>query len=178
LRHARIAQARFMRKLLLAIAAMLPTISAQAQTPQQPPPCTQPERAQFDFWVGDWDVLVKGVSRGSNLIERTHGGCVVVEKYRTNDGRYTGTSINMYLPGSKRWVQKWGDSGGLLLELEGAFENGAMRMQSKSLDGRVDRVTWTKIDDKQVRQFWEKSEDDGKTWAVAFDGLYVRKKNT
>ncbi|GIL39835.1 hypothetical protein [Roseiterribacter gracilis] len=165
-----------MHKLALTLVALFASGAACAQTPTPPPSCTQAERAQFDFWVGDWDVLVKGQSRGSNKIERVHGGCVVLENYRTNDGRYTGTSINMYLPDSKHWVQRWGDSGGLLLELDGAFENGAMRMQSRPDKGRVDRVTWTRIDDDHVRQFWEKSSDNGASWTTAFDGLYVRKK--
>ena len=160
---------------LLAAAALFATASAHAQT-APPPSCTEPERSQFDFWVGDWDVQIKGQSRGSNRIERAHGGCVVVENYRTNDGRYSGTSLNMYVTSTKQWVQRWGDSSGLLLELDGAFANGAMRMQSKPEQGRMDRVTWTAIDADHVRQLWEKSSDGGATWSVAFDGLYIRKK--
>jgi len=29
--------------------------------------------------------------------------------------------------------------------------------------------------DGTVRQLWEQSVDGGKTWSVAFDGLYTRK---
>jgi len=28
-----------------------------------------------------------------------------------------------------------------------------------------------------VRQFWESLRDEGKTWSVAFDGVYHRKGN-
>ena len=44
--------------------------------------------------------------------------------------------------------------------------------------GRVDRqrITWTRDDEgAEVRQVWETSTDDGKTWTVAFDGRYQRR---
>jgi hypothetical protein len=34
------------------------------------------------------------------------------------------------------------------------------------------RITWTPHPDGSVRQLWEQSTDEGKTWQVAFDGLY------
>jgi hypothetical protein len=36
------------------------------------------------------------------------------------------------------------------------------------------RITWTPLGGGRVRQLWESSTDGGKTWSVAFDGLYVR----
>jgi hypothetical protein len=38
------------------------------------------------------------------------------------------------------------------------------------------RITWTPLPEGRVRQFWENSRDEGKTWSVAFDGTYVRRK--
>jgi hypothetical protein len=40
------------------------------------------------------------------------------------------------------------------------------------------RISWerTGTDGTRVRQFWESSRDGGKTWTVAFDGTYVRRK--
>jgi hypothetical protein len=40
------------------------------------------------------------------------------------------------------------------------------RIRRDQVDGDPDRV----------RQLWESSDDGGKSWTVAFDGLYVRKK--
>ena len=40
-----------------------------------------------------------------------------------------------------------------------------------------ERITWTPNADGSVRQRWETSTDDGKTWTVAFDGIY-RKATT
>jgi hypothetical protein len=36
------------------------------------------------------------------------------------------------------------------------------------------RITWTPMADGSVRQLWESSIDGGRTWAVLFDGRYVR----
>jgi hypothetical protein len=36
------------------------------------------------------------------------------------------------------------------------------------------RIVWTALDSDQVRQLWETSSDGGKTWTVAFYGLYTR----
>ena len=36
------------------------------------------------------------------------------------------------------------------------------------------RITWERQADARVRQLWEASEDEGATWAVAFDGFYSR----
>jgi hypothetical protein len=41
----------------------------------------------------------------------------------------------------------------------------------------LDRIGWTPHDDGSVRQWWERSEDGGKTWATVFDGRYVRTKD-
>ena len=40
---------------------------------------------------------------------------------------------------------------------------------------KLNRVTWYDNEDGTVRQHWEQSEDGGKTWKNAFDGLYRRK---
>jgi len=39
------------------------------------------------------------------------------------------------------------------------------------------RITWTPNHDGNVRQLWESSDDDGKTWTTAFDGIYHKQTN-
>ena len=39
----------------------------------------------------------------------------------------------------------------------------------------INRVTWTPNPDGSVRQHWQSSEDNGKTWSDVFDGLYVKR---
>jgi len=58
-------------------------------------PCEHDESfAEFDFWVGEWDVHVAGGAfAGSNVIQRAERGCVLLENW-TNARGGTGSSIN------------------------------------------------------------------------------------
>jgi hypothetical protein len=40
---------------------------------------------------------------------------------------------------------------------------------------QLQRITFSKNADGSVHQVWDTSDDEGKTWAVAFDGLYRKK---
>lgn len=58
------------------------------------------------------------------------------------------------------------------------FENGAMVLEGETAGPVKQRIRWYQVDGDpdRVRQLWESSDDGGKSWTVAFDGLYVRKK--
>jgi hypothetical protein len=51
-----------------------------------------------------------------------------------------------------------------------------LRSAPRTTDAGVDvqRITWSKNADATVRQVWDSSTDGGKTWTVAFDGVYTR----
>jgi hypothetical protein len=161
--------------------------AARAQTPTPPPqtpppsPCkSRPEYRQFDFWVGEWDVLnPRGQQAGTNSVQLILGDCVVFENWTSARGS-DGKSFNVYNAAKGKWQQTWVDGSGGVLELLGEYRDGAMRFsgETKGGDGKVrlERLTFTKLDGGRVRQFWEQSADGGKTWTVAFDGMYVRKK--
>ena len=141
------------------------------------PPCAAPEYRQFDFWLGQWQVL--GADRkpvGTNRIEREYDGCVVHERYTTPRG-YTGESLNIYDASRKIWHQTWVDSDGLLLVLEGGLQDGKMVLQGQTRDDKGQstkhRITWTPNPDGSVRQLWESTDRNG-IWTVTFDGHYVR----
>jgi hypothetical protein len=88
----------------------------------------------------------------------------------------TGTSVNAFNPVTRRWHQTWADSSGTVLMIDGEWRDGAMRMAGEMYGpkGRQQtRITWTPLADGRVRQVWETSNDDGRTWSVAFDGLYT-----
>lgn len=169
--------------LFLALAA-LPAAAALGQTPTPapappPPPCASAEYRQFDFWLGDWEVEAKGKVAGYNKISRLYGDCILREEYRTANGAYVGTSLNGYDAARKLWHQTWVDNQGLVLLLDGRFEQGHMRLEGKSPtpDGgtQLDRITWTPNANGTVRQHWEQSTDGGRSWTTAFDGLYKKK---
>lgn len=159
--------------------------AAWAQTPAptpKPPPCSAPEYRQFDFWLGHWDVFTPdGKAAGDNLIERALDGCVVRESWRGRGG-FTGTSLNAYDAEDRRWHQSWYDNQGGRLQLAGQRDGAAMVLASatphpdKPGVTRHQRIRWEPLADGAVRQLWETSDDDGRTWSVAFDGRYVRRR--
>lgn len=161
--------------LTLAVATGL-AAPALAQTPAAKQDCSAPEHHQFDFWIGTWDVTVAGKPAGTNHIEPTMKGCGILEHW-TSAGGGRGTSVNFYDRRTKTWSQAWIDEGGNALHISGTFANGKMVMASepRKTDTGVDvqRITWSKVGEKNVHQVWESSTDGGKTWTVAFDGVYT-----
>ncbi len=173
------------------IAALIFSAAAFAQTPpaapsQQPPPSpckTQPEYRQFDFWIGEWEVEVKGAPasrpKPQSSIQLILGDCVVFENWMppNNPG---GKSFNLYNRVTKKWEQTWVDSSGGTIKFTGGLQDGNMHYTSETpqADGKVvlGRMTYFPVSKGRVRQLWETSNDGGKTWSVAFDGMYVRKK--
>lgn len=134
----------------------------------------------FDFWIGEWDVLVNGRKVGDNSITMAKGGCAIHENY-TTAGNYAGQSINFFDPIDKKWHQHWVGSGGDVYNyLETKREPGLLQFESKfmSPNGNISlsRLTFTLKDDGTVRQLFEGSIDEGKTWTPSFDGLYRKKQ--
>jgi hypothetical protein len=151
-------------------------LSAASTVPAQPPAssCAAPEHRQFDFWVGEWRVTTPdGKHAGDNRIEKVLEGCALHESWQGAGGG-RGFSYNAYDRHRKVWHQTWVDKQGNLLLLEGGIEDGAMVL-SGAQGAALNRITWTPNKDGSVRQLWETSADQGKTWQTAFDGLYRRK---
>ena len=155
-------------------------LSAALLHPSSPAPaCARAEFHQFDFWIGEWTVTrPDGGRAGQSRIEPILGGCVLRESWTGVRGLH-GTSYNIYDVTRRRWHQTWVDDQGTLLILEGAFAAGRMILEGVSTDttGRRQRqrITWQQTAPGRVRQLWESSSDDGATWAVAFDGRYVKR---
>jgi hypothetical protein len=171
-------------KRMLMIALILGGL--MTQTAAQSDSCTAPEHRQFDFWIGDWEVFdlssgSKGQLAGTNRVVKLLKDCVIQEHWEGSGGGQ-GSSFNSYFELDKKWHQTWVDDSGFRLELEGEFKDGQMLLEGRTpgptAGKTVQRITWNLVNGNpdEVRQFWQQSRDDGKTWMTAFDGLYVRKK--
>lgn len=159
----------------LALLTLAPTLAAQ----QAPPGCDTPEFRQFDFWVGDWIVMLpNGQQAGTNLVTLEEDGCVVHEHWKGAGGS-TGQSFNFFDRIRRQWRQLWVDNAGNVLEFAGAYAEGRMALTGTSTDrqGRAvrHRLTFFRNSDGTVRQLWESSSDAGDSWSVAFDGLYRKR---
>jgi hypothetical protein len=161
-------------------AALLFLMLLPHATPAQTPAliCSDARFREFDFWLGSWRVTTgDGQIAGDNTVTLEQGGCVLVEKWRSARGG-TGQSLNYYDPVARAWKQRWVGLG-LILEMQGGLRDGAMVLEGPLhyvREGRTTQLrgTWSKLADGRVRQWFEESEDQGRTWKTWFDGLYSR----
>jgi hypothetical protein len=162
---------------LALIAAAAPT-SAAAPAPAK---CSAPEYHQLDFWLGDWDTLDADDKGATTSIARAHvdaiaGGCAVHELYEQTDG-LIGDSILSYDAVRKQWQQTWVTNRGSIMVIYGTLQGGALVLEGEVhlQDGKVahQRITW-KAEAKGVRESAVISKDGRKTWAPAFDVLFVK----
>ncbi len=165
---------RLINQLLLVTLIMTAQSTMAAERPAGAP-CAAAVHHEFDFWVGDWSVTEHGKPAGSNRIERLLEGCALLENW-TGAGGARGHSLNFYDAERHLWQQTWIDSSGSALNLEGHFTDGRMILTSLKPGVKIaDRIIWTPNQDGTVRQLWEHTDDAGKTWKPAFDGLYTRR---
>ena len=146
---------------------------------QQTTGCSSPVARQFDFWIGEWDVTANGKLAGTSSVQLILDGCVLFENWTGKIGSI-GKSFNIYNSATKKWQQFWVDNSGGSILFTGEFENGKLTYRSETLqpDGStvLGRMTFTPLPEHRVHQVWEQSTDQGKTWTLAFDGIYTSRK--
>jgi len=136
-------------------------------------PCTAPEHRQFDFWVGEWTIIIGGLPGGPpSVVTSEPGGCAIFENFNSGAGR----SINVFNPADGMWHQTFAfRTGGPPLILVGGLEGEEMVLfrTPPFPPGSIERWTWTELPDGRVRQLAETSTDGGQTFQAGFDGTYV-----
>ena len=159
--------------------------TATAVTGQQPSPpsCEALDvHRQWDFWVGEWEVVSNDSTRtpaGSNTITPLHNGCMLQESWTSVSGG-TGSSTNFYDGARGVWRQVW-VAPAYVIEIEGGLDDeGAMVLEGElrtfvSKNVSPFRGTWTELDDGVVNQLFEIGDPATGQWSVWFDGLYLRK---
>ena len=162
--------------LALALAATANSQSEDGAAP--PPPCSQPEAAQFDFWVGDWDAAWEG-GDGRNTITKEYDGCVIRENFRANPdstgAALLGMSVSTYSARDKAWKQTWVDNSGSYLDFTGGFADGKMTLSREFTGPKgktvTQRMVWFNITDDAFDWNWERSIDGGEfkvLWAIHY----------
>ena len=160
--------------LFLALFISISFLSAQNTATPKP-------NHDFNFWLGKWDVYHTTADTivGYSQIESIIDSFAIRESYQAAGSPYQGTSLNKYNPATQQWEQYWIDNGGLTLHLKGNREGGKMILQSQSETPNgpyANKITWYDQTDGTVRQVWEISQDEGKTWTAVFDGTYKKVK--
>ena len=142
------------------------------------------ESRQFDFWVGDWDVVntPDGRPAGSSHIAQELGDCVIWENWTSNGLPYAGKSYNAYNTNLKRWEQFWVDNSAGMITFYGNLKDGVMDFMTDDIPqpgGTTLKrhLQFFPVSSDTVRQFSQKSTDGGKTWTVEYDFTYHRRKS-
>lgn len=160
------------RTLFFLATTMTLTLSARAQS--SPPACSTAEYHQFDFWVGDWEVLDAGKPVAHVVVDKILGDCAIRERYSEPQG-YEGQSFNIYDAGRDYWRQTWMTNRGKFLEITGTLQAGSMVLSGTDYDStplRLVRGTWKPVKGG-VEETAITSTDGGKTWTTWFD-LFFR----
>ena len=160
-----------MRRIIFAILTLaLGAAPARAQQPRLG--CPDAARHQFDFWIGDWNVVTPdGRVAGHSRITPIASGCGIEEMW-TAAGGGTGRSLNTFDPADGKWHQFWVGAGGAVLHLAGTFSGNTL-----TLTDATNRLRFTNNADGSIRQLWEITKDAGKTWQTTFDGKYTHSVN-
>lgn len=171
-----------MKNLLIGLLLLLTfALSAFAQSDSNqtpPPPCSQPEFSQFDFWVGDWDATWSDTLHGSNHISKDYNGCVIIEKFDSSPASsFKGMSVSTYNVKTQKWQQTWVDNNGAYLDFTGGWEKDKMVLSRSFVrnDSTIfQRMVWHDISEKAFLWNWESSLDGGQNWQVLWQINYQR----
>ena len=138
--------------------------------------CQQQEYGQFDFWLGEWDLVGPGgqSSGDTSSIRLATGDCVVEETFTPTTG--AGVSRSMYDARTGQWVRVWIEPGRMLIFITGGLDNGDMVMTggTTGTNQLANRTIWQPMSNNRVRQFTQTSADNGVNWTNSgFDATYV-----
>lgn len=161
------------------LASILLQAGASVPPVQPPPACDTPQHAEFDFWVGEWDVYPNGSTDkvAESRIEKLYSGCAIRENWMPIKGG-AGGSLNSLDPATGRWHQTWiGSSPGKVEFTGGKVADGMVltgywqHIGGPGKHGLV-RMTYTPNPNGWVQQFGEVSYDHGANWSPSFDFIY------
>ena len=175
----------------LAASCLAGACAAQDEAPS--PPCSDAAHAQFDFWLGDWQVFAAKSEElaGFDRITRILDGCALRQEWTQfndefkpdgGDARLRGESL-FALRNDGTWRQTWVSNSGFTVTLAGGVEDtsGDIVLRSdavpypSSQGGYVDvffRWHWRKLDDGEVRSWGFTKVTEAGDWEPSFDNTY------
>lgn len=138
--------------------------------------CASPEHRQFDFWLGDWDLIVRAratsdgpwdEARGTQHIESILGGCALAETF-TAEGPgqpWAGRSYSSWQPSTGQWRQTWVDDSGGYLAFTGGLDGGAMTLvgepRTQGAKHVLMRMVFLEVTATSLRWEWQRQVDGG-----------------
>ncbi|HEX3344861.1 MAG TPA: DUF1579 family protein [Polyangiaceae bacterium] len=160
-----------------AVAASVPA------PPPAPPRCGEPERHQLDFWLGDWDLVVRAPqkdsaapwseARGISAIRLAVGGCSVEENFHAEGPGtpWAGRSFSTYRPATHTWRQTWVDDSGGYLPFHGGPEGSGFVLYGEEANPM--RMVFKDVTAGSLLWSWEKRTETG--WTPVLTIAYTRR---
>jgi hypothetical protein len=132
----------------------------------------------LDFWIGAWTVSWPG-GAGTNQIRRILDDRVIEEIFECQgaDEALSGRSYSVLDAQDGRWKQTWVDSSGAYLDFVGVAADGRISFQrpaSAETPEVLQRMVWLDVSADAFRWEWQRTEDGGRTWQVAWPLDYRR----
>lgn len=141
-------------------------------------------RKALHFWVGDWDVysVKSGKLAGRNSLSYRVNKHVIHERWASEGDSYTGESWNHFDPYKKVWRQIWIGSGGDVSEFYQDTDSDVdgVLFVGKGYDPDDGKYSMSKMHVREISNGWvrqtgSRSTDDGSTWVIRYDLVYVPK---
>ena len=139
-----------------------------------------PAGREFDFWLGQWSIAPPGAGSGdaASTVSLDLDKCLIVESWEGGD--HSGKNFFAYSQEDKTWHGMFADTEGRVHLFEGKVAAGSADFHGESRgrngEAELHHITITRLSPDRVEQIWEKSKDNGATWAKVFDGVYSRRK--
>jgi len=116
---------------------------------------------------------------GTNTIGRVLDDRVIEESFDGSDaeGSLEGRSLSVMDTANGGWRQTWVDSNGTYLDFVGVEVDGRLAFQRHSIvDGAavIQRMVWLDVTPLSCRWQWQRSNDGGASWEVAWEIHYRR----
>lgn len=134
---------------------------------------------QLDYWLGDWKVGPAGSpGNAHSTVTLSLDQCLVVEKWDGGGGHH-GENVFGYSADDASWYGMFADNEGRVhVFTSGKVANGTAEFEGASRGPKgervLNRVKVIRLSEDKIEQVWEKSNDRGASWQVAFRGEYSR----
>ncbi|KAA0226049.1 hypothetical protein EDS67_21025 [candidate division KSB1 bacterium] len=186
--------------LLFAFASLFAVAPALAQTGSAfPPACQSAEARQFDFWLGEWNIVQEILQAdgtwlkldAATKVSRALDGCALLESWEGKvlffwEGMKTaellrGMSVRAYDAEKKKWSLHWMDTRHPQFAVfEGSFANGIGTFLRATTTAqhqpRLTRIMFSEITASSVRWELAISTDAGANWQPLWVMNMQRKK--
>jgi len=167
---------------------MFITVSPLAQASNNHP-CAAPEAAQFNFWLGEWELTWPAeqwggkpdeLGRGVNHIRKILGECIIEENFQFPKQNFNGRSLSAYNAKKAVWQQTWVDNQGGYLLFTGKFEDNKMELRTEPFERKgktlISRMVFKNITDQSFDWDWQRSDNLGESWKDLWNIHYERKQ--